>query len=213
MRSVPAAKFITDLGPKKEAAPPAPRREERESGPEALQLFAVQDKTPPQNKTATAYAEGFAAGQAAAEAEWQPKLDELRAFHEKQLSVERLTWAGREADALAEQLVSGLQQLETTIADTVAELLKPFLVKVVHDRAINDLLRAIDTVLMKDEAIALEISGPEDLLQMLREKLSGKNIAIVFTPGDGPEIRIATGQTALETQIRAWTARIEESLR
>lgn len=213
MRHVPAAKFIADLGPKKESPRPAAPREERQGGPEALQLFSVQDKNAPQNRAAAAHAEGFAAGQAAAEAEWRAKLDELREFHEKQLSVERLTWVSREADALTEQLADGLRQLETSIADTVAELLKPFLLDAVHSRAISDLLQAINTVLNKDEGVTLEIAGPEDLLRMLREKLSGKNIAILFTPGDGPEIRITVGQTALETQIRAWTARIEETLR
>jgi hypothetical protein len=213
MRHVPAARFIADIGPKKEGAPPAPPREARQDGPEALQLYSVQDKNAPQNRTAAAHAEGFAAGQAAAEAEWRVQLDELREFHEKQLSVERLTWASREADVLAEQLAEGLDKLETSIADTVAELLKPFLLGAVQSRAINDLLNAIDTVLAKDEGITLEIAGPEDLLRMLREKLSGKNIAILFTPGDGPEIRITAGQTALETQIGAWVARIEETLR
>jgi hypothetical protein len=212
MRHVSAAKFIADLGAKKESARPVAPREERQSGPEALQLFSVRDKSTPQNRAAAAYAEGFAAGQAAAEAQWPAKLDELREFHEKQLSVERLTWVNREADVLTEQLADGLRKLETSIADTVAELLKPFLLGAVHSRAINDLLQAINIVLTKDEGVALEISGPEDLLRVLREKLSGKNIAILFTPGDGPEIRIVAGQTALETQIRAWTARIEETL-
>lgn len=214
MRSLPAAKFIADLSPNKKASPLAPSHEERQQGaPEELHLFSVQDKNAPQNRAAAAHTQGFAAGQAAAEADWRVKLEELREFYEKQQSVERLTWANREADALAAQLTSGLEKLETSIADMVAELLKPFLLKAVHSRAMSDLLEVIDTALLKEEGVALEISGPEDLLQLLREKLSGKNIALLFTPGEGPEIRITAGQTALETQIRAWTARIEEALR
>jgi hypothetical protein len=213
MRPAPAAKFIADLGPKKAKPAAAPARKEREDGPEELQLFTVQDKNAPQNRTAAAYAQGYAAGKADVEAEWSAKLAELRAFHEKQLSVERLTWAGREADTLARQLDEGLHKLETSIADTVAELLKPFLLKSVSERAITDLLQAIETILIKDQGVALEISGPEDLLQLLREKLSGKNIALLFTPSEALEVRIGAGQTALETQIQAWVAKIEESLR
>src|SRR5688572_7485287 len=184
MRHVSAAKFIADLSGKKQSARVVPPREERQSSPEALQLLSVQDKSTPQNRAAAAHAEGFAAGHAAAETEGRVKLDELREFHEKQLSVERLTWANREADALTEQLADGLRKLETSIADTVAELLKPFLLGAVHSRAINDLLQAINMVLTRDEGVTLEICGPEDLLRVLREKLSGKNIAIIFTPGD-----------------------------
>jgi hypothetical protein len=211
-RPFPASKFLADVGPKKPSASEPVRRAER-TGPEPLQLFAVADKNSPAHRIAAAHAQGFAEGMAAVEEEWSTKLEELRAFHEKQLALERVTWASREADKLVEQLTTGLQALEITIGNTVAELLKPFLIGSIQRRAVNDLIQAIETVLQKDEGVALEISGPEDLLQLLREKLSGKNIALLFSPGDGPEVRIVAGQTVMESQLQNWVSKIEESLR
>jgi hypothetical protein len=215
-RQFPASRFLADVGPKKAGTPerePEPAARTERSGPEPLQLFAVADRNSPQHRMIAAHARGFAEGMKAAEEEWGARLEEQRAFHDQQLALERVTWASREADKLAEQLTSGLQTLETTIGDAVAEVLKPFLVAAVQRRAVHDLMQAIEVVLQKDEGIALEIAGPEDLLHLLREKLSGKNIALLFAPGEGPEVRIVAGQTVMESQLRNWVAKIEESLR
>jgi hypothetical protein len=212
-RQFPAAKFLADIGPKKAGSPEPKKRAEDDDGPEPLQLFAVADQNSPQRRIAAAHARGFMEGMGVAEEEWRAKLDEQAAFHEQKLALERLTWASREAETLAEQLAEGIRALETRIGDTVAELLRPFLVDAVRRRAVGDLVQAIERVLQKDEGVALEIAGPEDLLQLLREKLSGKNIALLFAPGEGPEVRIVAGQTVMETQLRSWVSKIEESLR
>jgi hypothetical protein len=211
-RSFPASRFLNDIGPKKTAGEEPAKADER-SGPEPLQLFAVADRNSPAHRITAAHARGFAEGMAAAEEEWRIRLEEQQAFHEKQLALERVTWANREAERLTEQLTKGLQDLETAIGDAVADLLKPFLTAAVQRRAVNDLIQAIEIVLQKDEGVALEICGPEDLLQLLREKLSGKNIALLFSPGDGPEVRIIAGQTVMESQLQDWVSKIEESLR
>ena len=210
MRHQPASRYIAELGPKKEA--PAPRPD-APSGPEALQLFSVHDKSNPQQRIAAARQEGVEEGKAAGKAEFEARLKEQRAQFDQQLSLERLTWASREADRIAEQIAAGLQDVETRIADAAAELLKPFLAAAVHQRAIGELHKAIGTILAKDEGITLEISGPDDLLQLLRERLSGKNMTLLFHPGEGPEVRIVAGQTTLETQLGAWAAKVEEALR
>jgi hypothetical protein len=211
MRHQPASRYIADLGPKKET-PPAPRPD-APSGPEALQLFSVHDKNNPQQRLAAARQEGVEEGKAAGKAEFEARLKEQRAQFDQQLSLERVTWATREADRLAEQITAGLQEVEARIADAAAELLKPFLATAVHRRAIGELHKAIETILSKDEGITLEISGPSDLLQLLRERLSGKNMTLLFHPGEGPEVRIVAGQTTLETQLGAWAAKVEEALR
>lgn len=214
--AVPASRYIVDLGPKKPGAPAAqsaPRAPEQQAGVQPFKLFNRHDKNTPEDRLGEAEAKGFEEGRAAAQEEWSRKLDEQRAYYEKQLSLERVTWANREADRLTEQLTTAVQEMETRIADAAAELLKPFLTGAMHQRAIDDLIKAIGTILIKDEAITLEIAGPEDLLQLLREKLSGKNIALLFTPAEGPEVRVVAGQTVLETQLAAWVAKVEEALR
>jgi len=213
MRHQPASRFLTDLGPKKDQGEPQPQRQEAPSGPEALQLFAVHDKSNPQQRIAMARQQGVEEGKAAAKAEFEAKLKEQQDKYEQQLALERLTWATREADRMAEQIAAGLQELENRVADQTAELLKPFLASAVHSRAIAELRKALDVIVSKDDGVTLEIYGPDDLLQLLREKFSGKNMTLLFHPGDGPEVRIVAGQTVLETQLGAWAAKVEEALR
>jgi len=213
MRHQPAARYIADLGPKKEQSQPQPQGQQAPTGPEALQLFAVHDKSNPQQRIAMARQQGIEEGRAAAKVEFEARLKEQQAKYEQQLALERLTWATREADRMAEQIAAGLQELESRLADQTAELLKPFLASAVHSRAISELRKAIDVIVSKDEGVTLEVYGPEDLLQLLREKFSGKNMALVFHPGEGPEVRIVAGQTVLETQLGAWAAKVEEALR
>ena len=208
MKTVPARKFIADLGRKAE-----PKPEDNPAWAEPLQLHAVQDKNSPEQRIAAARAQAFEEGRASATEEFKAVFERERELYEKQLALERLAWVNREADQLSEQLTAGLSELETRIADTVSELLKPFLVGAVRRRVIDDLLRAIDTLVTSENGVTLEISGPEDLQQVLREKLEGKNIRLAFISGGGPELRIVAGQTVLETQLAGWMTKVEEVLR
>jgi hypothetical protein len=210
MRPFPASKFIADLGRPKDAKP---AESEASQSAQPLQLNAVQDKNSAEQRIAAARAQAYAEGQAAAMTQYQALLQEERDYYEKQLAVERLTWVSREAEKLTEQLAEGMSALETRIADILADLLKPFLIDAARRRAIGDMLQAIDTVLLKDQGVKLEISGPEDLQEVLREKLSGRNMSVEFVPGDGPEVRIIAGHTVLETQLAGWVAKVEEILR
>jgi hypothetical protein len=217
MQHRPASRFITDLDAAKATQTPAaqtpPPRRAQPGGPENLRLHTVQDKSSPQQRVADARQAGFDEGRATAKTQFEAVVKAQRTKFEKQIEVERVTWASREADKLTEQLAAGLEQLQSQIADQVAELLKPFIESAMHRRAMSELERAIGTILAKDEGVTLEVFGPNDLLQLLREKLSGKNMAVLFHPGEGPEVRIVVGQTVLETQLGAWAARVEEALR
>jgi hypothetical protein len=209
---MPAAKFITDLGRKAEGASALVGGQEQ-TGLQALRLSSVRDGNTPEQRIARVRAEALAEAQAGALAEYEVKFEEQRAQFDQQLALERVTWASREADRLAELLTDGLAELERRIADSVAELLQPILVDATRRRAIDDLGRAIETLLVKDESVALEITGPEDLLQLLRQRMSGKNIALLFSPNDSPEVTVLARQTVLETQLAAWAATVEEALR
>ena len=210
MRPAPASKFIADLGRPKEERP---AESETPQGAQPLQLSTVQDKNSAEQRIAAARVQAYAEGQAAAMTQYQALLKDEREYYEKQLALERLTWVNREAERLTEQLGEGLNALETRIADILADLLRPLLIDAARRRAIGDLLLAVDTVLLKDQAVKLEISGPEDLQEVLREKLSGRAMSVQFVPRDAPELRVIAGHTVLETQLAGWVAKIEEILR
>jgi hypothetical protein len=163
-----------------------------------------------------ARASGFASGEAAAEAALEARLAEQHEAHARELAAARLAWATGEAQRLADALASGLRDLEARIADAAARALVPILRAEVGRQAVDALGAELGLLLGRDGGVNLDISGPEDLIEALRAHLAdgsaGKAVRVTYRPGGGPDIRIAAGETILETRLGAWAAKIEEAL-
>lgn len=207
MKPIPVARILTEFGAKPQpSAPTEPHIPVHEQAERAKK--AAIDKLP--SIIEESRARGIEEGRAAMFEEMNTKLEEQRRFYEQQRDLERCTWAAREASQFAAQLAEGLEAIETAIAESTARILKPFLKAQVHRQAITDLCESLDTILKQDQGLTIDVTGPEDILQLLREKLSSRNATAVFTPGENVEVRVRVGQTILETQLGAWLAKLEE---
>jgi hypothetical protein len=203
VKMIPAAKVIKEFGAAAhgEPVPAPPPWAEKPKVKQAAGMPSLLDD---------AHARGVAEGRAAAQAEADARFEEQKRFYEQQLELERCTWAAREAEQFARHLDAGLDALKTAVAGQTARILKPFLIEQVHRQAIEELYAALDDVLGADQGLKLEVSGPEDLLQLLREKLSGRPVAVEFSPSEGADVRVCVGQTILETRLAAWMEKLEE---
>lgn len=206
MAPLPAARFIPEFGaePRKPVFPmPAKTLAFEEPRFEPVSVKTVLDKD-------DAYDRGFAAGKAEALKELEKRLEEQRDYHNQQLTLERFTWGKRESDKLAAQIGDGLKEIEARISGIVARILRPFIAEAIHRQAISELTSALEALLGANEGVTLEISGPEDLLQLLREKLRDRNITVLYKPGKDMDVRIVVGQTVLETCLGTWMRKVEE---
>jgi hypothetical protein len=79
-------------------------------------------------------------------------------------------------------------------------------------KAVADLVESLTVPQAQDKAAAISICGAADLLEALRTRLDGKLGNVVYHPGEGCDVRVAVGQTVLETRVGAWMARIEEAV-
>lgn len=209
MKPIPIGQILTEFGakppPRSATDPHIATLQERSGNPK---------KGPPVDKIPSiiedTHARGVAEGRAAATAELTAKLEEQKQFYEKQRELERYTWASREATQFAAQLAEGVEAVEAAIAESTARILKPFLTEQIHRQAIADLWEALEVILKQEQGLTIEVSGPEDILQLLHEKLSSRNATAVFTPGERVEVRVRVGQTILETQLGAWLSKLEE---
>jgi len=156
-----------------------------------------------------AYARGIDEGGSAARAEFEAQLKSQLADFEHHLRSERERWTLEQSERLSGLLLSGLRDLETTIAGTVARILKPVLLSEVYRRAVADLAEALGAVRAKGDVVSIVISGPNDLLEALRERLGDGIAGLSFVPAEGAELRIVADQTILETRIGAWVQVIE----
>lgn len=205
MKFVPAAKHIVDFEKDKTARDPFTITSIKRDQPS---VSSVARHLP--GKWGDSYARGLEDGKTAAREEMQQEHTVLRQQFEQELALERCTWATREAEILTQALQHSLHELEGNIANAVSRILKPFLTETLKKKAIADLMETLDGIIKKDEGITLEISGPDDLLQRLREKLANTHVTALFSPRDEIDVTIKVGQTNLATQIQAWIERLEE---
>jgi hypothetical protein len=191
MSAIPIAAYLADFGGRRGSAkgdrkgadgPPSPAEE--------------------------AYARGLAAGRDAATAEWGERLEQERRAHEEKRAEERSAWLEEQASALASSLTTGLQDLERRIADSTGRILAPFIASELRVKAVANLCTELDILLRKDGGIALSISGPDDLLERLREKIGDRAESVAFEAGAGPDVRVEAGETLLETRLGAWLERL-----
>jgi hypothetical protein len=159
-----------------------------------------------------AQAKGFESGKVAAEAHLAGKLEEREALHRNALAAAREAWTREESSQLAEQFAKGLQDLEARLADAAARILKPFLAAQLHKRAVAELADCLAALSAREEAAEINVCGAPDLLEALRSRLGDNLGNITYRPDAASEVRVAVGQTVLETRIGAWMARIEEAV-
>lgn len=163
-------------------------------------------------KVEEAFTRGFESGKAAVEATLQAKLEALRTETAEELACERQAWVTNEAGRLAAALTAGLQQVQATIAESAARVLAPFVTDQVRAKALDELQRSLEALVSKDAGLSVRMSGPSDLLDALRARLDGHSLAVTYQPSDDCDVRVAAGQTLIETRLGLWMAALREAL-
>ena len=150
--------------------------------------------------------------QEAARQEIETAVAAERARAEENLAAERKKWSEAEAERLSIQLSEAFKKLEKTIIDSVARILSPFLAEVWRSQMIDELETTLRTLLTDKQHTHLKISGPEDLLSALSERLGTYGAAIEFAFNAEPDVKVLANDTIIETQLNAWTSRLAEAV-
>lgn len=203
MGAVPVAKFLVELNRERSGLDSGLGQElPLPSAPvQANSTQAVED----------AYAQGFKDGRLKATAEFDADMALQRKKFQEEMGAARAAWAAEQGATLAEKIDDGLRNLEETVSVSAARVLQPMLMEAARRRAVAELVETIKLLLSKDEGVTLHISGPEDLLEMVRNGLYGKTVAVVYSPNEECDVRVAAGKTFMETCLGAWAARLKEA--
>lgn len=197
--------------------PPAPAKPVNGKAVPSPAVEALLGKTPePKAKpvdieqiTREAEERGRAAGEAAALQMFEAKFQEFQQEMAERRKAEREAWTRDEADRLASVLMEAAIELESRLSAAIAPVLLPLLEASVAQRALDDLQALMVPLLEREDRPVLKISGPEDLVEALRQRL-GDPPACVFEPSDLPDVRVVAGETVLETQIKEWVQRLKQ---
>lgn len=158
-----------------------------------------------------ARAEGVAQGHEEARAEMEARFAELEAAFEARLAQERDAWAQHDGARLAAAMLQGLDGVREDVVAATAQVLKPFLIDSVRQKAVAELSRAIEDLLLRDPEAGMVISGPKDLLDVLEVHLNERAGSFTFKPSEIPEVEVKAGAALLSTRIAAWVEKINEA--
>ncbi len=193
MTALPAAGYLVEFGAKSSRP-----------GGAAAEVAARIDE---------AYARGLAEGKAAARSECEAEIKRRSEEMAQQLVGERAAWVAETGEKLAGQLAVAARSAEESVANSLAAVLKPFLVAELRRQALEEVAGIVRGLVSKASGISMEIHGPEDLLAVLQAKLGPDAANVRFCAGAGSDVRVTADQTILETRLGAWVAKIEEALR
>lgn len=204
MSAVPAAQFLVDFGGNEPAAVVA--------GEDLSEVVPVAVDSSQNGEVEEAYTRGLEEGKTAAEEQLQAELDEQKAAFEQSVASLRDSWCHEQGAQLAEKMDMAVRDMEERITESVGHILGPFLVASVRKQAIVALRATLQELLATNPEVALEISGPEDLLESVRTSLSASVATVSFVASDACDVQVKAGASIVETRMAAWLKQIEGAL-
>ncbi|WLB56053.1 hypothetical protein [Bradyrhizobium japonicum] len=171
---------------------------------------APEAEAPPVNLLEDAYRRGHAAGVAEGDA----RVAEERVRSAIRLGEERAKWSDQQAATIVGGFETACREIETNIASSVARILLPFLADAVRDKAIGSLVEQIAALTGNSPVPVFKVTGPGELLDLVRTQLqTARRTGIEYEAADTFEVRVVADQTVIETQIAAWSERLNEARR
>jgi hypothetical protein len=189
---------------------PQPPRQAQSQPQLQSPLPAPEAEAPSVNLLEDAYRRGHAAGVAEGDA----RVAEERVRSAIRLGEERAKWSDQQAATIVGGFETACREIETNIASSVARILLPFLADAVRDKAIGSLVEQIAALTGNSPVPVFKITGPGELLDLVRSQLqTARRTGIEYEAAETFEVRVVADQTVIETQIAAWSERLNEARR
>lgn len=198
---MPIANFLVDFGNKDLSL---------ELGPPTLSpVLPIIEEVNWDERLEEAHARGYEEGRQAADADAEVRIAEQKAAVEQDIAAARAAWCAEAGPQLADQFSNAVREMEDRITNAIERVLRPFLVSAVRARAVDELRATLEEFVGKNPGIALEISGPEDLLEAVRDSLPVSLKDVSYAANDADEIQVKAGTALIETRISNWLESIE----
>ena len=204
MRPIPIAQYLNQFG---RAEPTPADRVHRDSV--LLRPRVLSTPADTEARVSEAYARGKMDGLEIARADAAAALSLEQTDREAQENAWRLAWKANEIAQFAEKIECAMAAIEDRLAQSVARILKPFLVEERVKHITDALSENLSKILSRDTPALLKITGPEALLSVLRDQLSSQSVAVEYVAAEGLDVTIEANQTIIKSQLQAWIDHIE----
>lgn len=168
----------------------------------------MQPKSPPVQED-DGYERGRAEGYASALAEFERRMEQEKQALAAQAAEERQQLLNETAAKLAGDIAEMGDQLQGRIAGVAARLLEPLISNAVQKQAVTAFIEHLSSITTDSRRPVLRITGPSELLELIRSKLGVRAIASELRAGPEAEASIVVDQIVLETQLKVWTERLK----
>ena len=189
---------------RRRARSPLLRKSESQRQEPRFEEARTPDARPATAKLEQALLKAFEEGRDAARQEWAVDRADVKEEIEEQVARERENWAKAEGDRLLAAHRAAMADFETRCAQAVANILRPFLTQAVIARVTDALVQNIEVLFASRKRSLFEISGPQDLIEALKQKFSDRPASISYVLSDGVDVRVRVDDTVIETQLGAW---------
>jgi len=158
------------------------------------------------------YERGRAEGYARALAEFEQRLEHDKQALAAQAADERRQLLNETAANLAGDITEMGDQLQGRIAGVAARLLEPLISNAVQKQAVTSFIEHLSAIATDSRRPVLRITGPSELLELIRSKLGVRAIALELRAGPEAEASVIVDQIVLETQLKIWTERLKTAV-
>jgi hypothetical protein len=128
------------------------------------------------------------------------------------LNDQRTIWVEQQALQLSAQISAAVDRLEANISERVANTLRPFVSEAFRQQSLAEFKDVLETLLSSRGAGLLRISGPEDLLSVMKSHLERYGSSIEFLPSEHVELSVIAQDTLVQTQLNSWSVRLAQAL-
>jgi hypothetical protein len=203
MRPIPIAQYLNQFGKANGGSIPPPQPQSLLLKPRPLPVAA-----PPTINMDAELAEAAERGRQsaleAARAEFAAALDLERRSWEEAEAARRIAWQATEYAIFADKIERAMATIEDKVASAVARILKPFLNEERAKQITGALSENLSRILSNDAPTMLKITGPQALLNVLRDNMSAHAVNVEYVPSAGVDVTIEANQTVIQSQLQAW---------
>lgn len=182
-----------------------------EKQPRVSQLQPLVEKQPVAPEE-NGYERGLAEGYAVAKAEFEQQLEREQRTLAEQAAEERQKLLNEVAAKFAADVTEAGNELQNRIAGVTARILEPLILNAAQKQAVTNFIDHLSSITTDVRRPVLRLTGPAELLELIRTKLGVRAIAIELRPGPEVEASITIDQVVLETQLQAWTDRLKMAI-
>jgi hypothetical protein len=162
-------------------------------------------------KLRDAFERGRETGKLEAEQTFAARFAEEKRMFDQQLKTLRENWTEDQAERISRHMTDALAEIETRLAGSVAKVLEPFLADAVKQKAVGDFSAAVRQALKDNPEPALQMTGPQDLLDAIAAQLGPLAKTIEFSASQSCTVSARLGPTVFETELAHWLTALKEA--